>query len=279
MSKKICISIPVHERPDVIYDQIVNMKKFLGTQNVAFVLHISKSYKEPWLKLPFRKYHYENIENVFINPTSFPTQKGNLVHIHNSNFKFAKQEIPFDYFCLHASNDMYVRKGGDSYIQEKEYGIHQAPTSPEMPWKQAIHAHQDRDLLKMMRHLKIETIYGTQPEGIFFTSELFEEMQTVIDQFYSFENSTFYCREEIYYSTLIQKWVTKVHPPLLYSELCRKKVSEKLIEEINRGNLKEPETDHNGVGQYKLYDFSNLYAVKRVPRKYSHPLRRQIRSL
>ena len=52
--KRILVSLAVHEKPDVIIDQIENFKYFL--ENVCFILHVSKSY--------FEKYEIEKLKNI-----------------------------------------------------------------------------------------------------------------------------------------------------------------------------------------------------------------------
>ena len=58
--KRILVSLAVHEKPDVIIDQIENFKYFL--ENVCFILHVSKSY--------FEKYEIEKLQNIGTTPSS-----------------------------------------------------------------------------------------------------------------------------------------------------------------------------------------------------------------
>ena len=84
--KRILVSLAVHEKPDVIIDQIENFKYFL--ENVCFILHVSKSY--------FEKYEIEklqNIENVYLNPENLVTKWGNIISTHISNYNYAKKNI------------------------------------------------------------------------------------------------------------------------------------------------------------------------------------------
>jgi len=276
MKYDFCVSIPVHEEPKVILDQVLNIFKFLGDKTLV-VLHLSKGFD--FKGILNKDFSFLALDNVAINPFKLPTARGNLVHIHNSNFKFAKTNFDFDFFLLHASNDMYVKHGGGGYIISVKNGINQQPTSKELNWKQSKMAHEDIELKNIMKHLGCDDIFGTQPEGLFFQKEVFNEMVDVIDKFFMFGRNEHYCREEIYYSTIIKKFTNDIATPLLYSELCRKKIDFKLINSINQGNYKEEEIDDNGIGKYKLYDFDNIYAVKRINRKYNDGLRKQIRSL
>lgn len=277
--KTICISIPVHERGDVVVDQIKNMQRFYEGSRLLIVLHISQSFKESFFKWPFRDYDFRGMNNVFINPTQYPTRRGNLVHIHNSNFSFITEREKVDYVVLHSSNDLYIRAGASAYIESAKNGVHQAPTSSTMPWIQGQAAYQDEALRALMQHLYLQTIYGTQPEGIFFEASIFKEMVDLINRFFNPSQGKHYCREEIYYSTLAAKFCSSLSSPLLYSEMCRKPITKSLIHSLVRKNYKEEEHDDNGAGRYHLYDFSHLYAVKRIPRLYHHHLRRYVRAL
>ena len=104
-------------------------------------------------------------------------------------------------------------------------------------------------------------------------------MVNVIDRFYKFGNYQFYCREEIYYPTIISKFTKDVFTPIVYSEVCRNKITKEIILGIASGTYCEDENEHNAAGEYKMYDFNNVYAVKRINRKYNDKLRKLIRTL
>lgn len=275
MKYNFCVSIPVHEEPRVILDQVSNIFKFLGKKTLI-VIHLSKGFS---FKGIFNKdFSFLALDNVILNPSKLPTARGNLVHIHNSNFKFAQTNFDFDFFLIHSSNDMYIKYGG-GYISDVKNGIHQQPTSKDLNWKQSKMAYKDIELKNIMSYLGCNTILGTQPEGLFFEKDLFNEMVKVIEKFFVFKVNAHYCREEIYYSTIINKFTSDIGTPLLYSELCRKKIDLKIIKSIYNRTYKEEEFDNNGIGEYKLYDFDHIYAVKRIERKYNNSLRKFIRSL
>jgi hypothetical protein len=117
MKYNFCVSIPVHEEPKVILDQVLNVFKYLGDKTLI-VLHLSKGFNFKGL---FNKdFSFMALDNVIINPNKLPTARGNLVHIHNSNFNFIKKIFDFDYFLLHSSNDMYIKMGGgNTYLKQK----------------------------------------------------------------------------------------------------------------------------------------------------------------
>lgn len=270
------VSIPVHEQPKAILDQALNIVKYLGEKTMT-VLHISRDFN---FRIFFENdFSFLINNNIAINFNKLPTAQGNLVHIHNSNFNFALNNFDFKYFILHSSNDMYVRHFGADYINKVKNGIHQIPTTKELKWPQYLGARDDEDLKKMMEYLNIKEIFGSQSEGIFIEKEIFQEMVSVIDKFYKFDASQFYCREEIYYSTLISKFTKSFSTPLLYSEICRHKITSEIILGLANGTHIENENENYGGGEFRLYDFNNLFAVKRINRKNNDKLRKLIRSL
>lgn len=268
---KICISIPVHERLDVVVDQIHNIKYFYDHE-VCIVLHLSQNFHHHE-HVPHRDYDIYNKHNVFVNHERLPTSLPNtLVHVHNSNFKFAKQHVDFDYFVLHASNDMYVKKGAKHYIERSKNAAFQFYVFPELPWCWVPYIYADNEFREMTNHLGISTIYGSQPEGMFFQKHIFEEMVKVIDKFYIYGRGQIYPREEVYYPTLASKFVSNLKSPHVFSEvLTNKSIDPDFIRKINCGQ----QIENYGYP----YDNENLYAVKRIHRDFDHPNRQFIRSL
>jgi hypothetical protein len=278
---KICISIAVHERPDVIVDQINNFRYFYDN-NVAIVLHVSKQFRDIRINLACRDTVFYLKDDVFINPLSYKTnRKKDLVQIHNANYEYARKLFDFDYYVIHSSNDMYVRKGVVNYISKKQNGLHQTPLSPEMEWLPGRLSFGDRMLKNMMDYTGLRERYGTQAEGLFFQKEVFGEMKKVIDKFYEELAIDGYYREEMYYSTLLKKFVGSIGTPFVYSEVVggRRKIDRDLIMSLAQGNYHEDEYSNNGIGAYRCYDFDNIYAVKRIARKYNDANRRCIRKL
>ncbi|MGL5625286.1 hypothetical protein, partial [Cetobacterium sp.] len=77
---KFCISIPVHEKFDVILDQINNINYFL--KGTMIILHLSKSFeiKDEEIKI------LESFGNVYINSERVSTKWGHILHAHISNW-------------------------------------------------------------------------------------------------------------------------------------------------------------------------------------------------
>jgi hypothetical protein len=300
MNDKICISIPVHENAEVIIDQISNFKYFYN-DNIYIILHIARENNISKDEM----YKISKIENVFINNQSLHVQWGTLIHVHNSNFRFADStlNLNFKYFVLHASNDLYVRFGAEEYIRKSKNGVMQLPRTldveylygnPEYKiWKKDNYI--DEDFVNIMNYFGIKNVMGTQPEGIFFERHIFREMVRIIDLFYKYGNGRIYPREEYWYSTIIQKFVSKIKPPLLFSEVYGKIVKKgdkkeeivdkwkyvgelSITDEIIK-NLHNGENIENLIVHEQFYDCLNLYAVKRINRDINDHKRKLIRNL
>lgn len=282
---KFCVSIPVHKNPETVLDQIENIQHFYKNE-VAIVLHVPENFE---FTSRFKDESFLNIEGVYVNPEKLHVIWGTLMHVHNSNFNFAEKEIDFDYFILHASNDMYVRHGVTEYIEKAKNGIHQAPwrntvryltfnNDGRKSWSKE--RHQDLELELMLGTLGLEKVYGTHSEGTFFEKKVFSQMVEAIDKFYFYDGTQrIYPREEYWYSTLIQKFVSKdkISKPLLFSEnwwRTGQKIDSELILRLHKGELID-----DVIKLKHPYDYRNLYAVKRVNRNINHPNRVLIRKL
>lgn len=215
---KLVISIPVHEKPEVIKDQIENIKKYC--ENPIIVLHISRGF--------FEKYSLEdlnNIENVYINPDHLETGWGNILLTHVSNFYFISNLLKFDYFLIQASNDMFVRKGIEQYIQNYRAGFCRRNIIQQYSmWWPAQMAWEDQQLKRIMNELGQTRIIATQVEGIFFDWDLADKVMQIIHKNYRMiKGQTAYTREEFYFSTIASVFVdwAEVGYPTTYSEVHR----------------------------------------------------------
>lgn len=213
---KIVISIPVHEKPDVIIDQIQNIKKYFV--NAVIVLHISRSF--------FRNYSADSLyglSDVYINPQNLETAWGNIIMTHVSNFEYISGLIDFDYFLMHSSNDMYVRYGVENYISKYDAGFCRREVLQKYSmWWPGEAAWNDRQLRNIMQKIGQTRIFATQIEGSFYTKKLAQKIMKIIKENYMpSRNDTPYTREEVYFSTIASSLVdfSRVGYPITYSEV------------------------------------------------------------
>lgn len=303
----ILFSISVHEQPYVIADQVANFLRF--NPGAAIVLHFSAWMPEAEVdqaKQLLSPYHH-----VYCNRTRLWSGYGDgtQMKMHVVNFQYAlEQHIPFTYFCLHASNDMFVKSGLDAYITQFDSGYNLAPDYDTSDWIHLRRARADSRLSKMMQRYGLKKILGTQVEGSFYKKEI---MNVVVDRIlrdgyhevnniYAHGSSRrlsallngkymralqrrlaaglFYAKEEFYFPTLSQD---KVHHRALYNYCYinwqdQLNISPADIDNIRSGN-------YSGLRFYEQYnvplDEIRFFAVKRVDRKMDDPIRQYIRQL
>lgn len=203
---KLVISIPVHEKPDVINNQINNFNKYIN--DFAIVLHISKSFFETYTIDEIQKY-----KNVYINPVNLDTKWADIIQTHLSNYDYIKNVLNFDYFVLHASNDMYIKKGFDKYIQKFEAGFNiRKVIEPNSYWWPGNLALQDTDLVKIMKKCGQSMVIASQVESSFYKRDIMEQISRIISSTLQEKQcNLIYPREEIYFSTVASALVSWQH--------------------------------------------------------------------
>jgi len=220
---KAIISIPVHERPDVILDQIANINRFFPEADI--VLHVSAGY--------FEKYKIEPIcgqRGVYINPEHMETGWGNIFLTHVNNFFFVETlGNKYDYFIFHSSNDLYVRHGVAEYIQQFDAGfnLHYLPKKYTYWWPCA-RAWEDPGLEACMEAIGQTRIIATQVEGSFYKMDIVRTiMKTILNCVDSGkvqpDKGIYGTREEMFFSTLAECMVprAKIGRPFIFSEVHR----------------------------------------------------------
>ena len=268
---RILVSLPVHEQPLVVLDQIENLRAFLPPQTQV-VLHLSQDLGcEPAEIAPLLP------EGVHVNPISHATQWGDIAYLHNDNVHFALRALePFDYVLLHASNDLYFRPGAATYIAGAEAGFFTNVVPPDTTWPPGAAAYRDPSLAAMLADLGETQIYGGQSEGSFFSTELFTEMLERIDRRYRHGEGEHYVREEVLYPTLAGHLAHgKRARTVVYSDASNPAataIGPALIWSLIDGRYGE-------AGPITGYDLAKVHAVKRVGRELHDRHRELIRTL
>jgi hypothetical protein len=158
-------SLPAHENPQVLIDQILNINKFNRNFTVLIVIHLSQRFK-----LSDEELNYiSNQPNVLVNPERLITgfMDGSLYEAHLSNISILySKQITFGHIIFIASNMMFVRqmkKITSDFIGSS----HDAVT--HKGWFQAWMAVRDKNVNSF--HL-----YGCQIEGLFISKKLLDKM-------------------------------------------------------------------------------------------------------
>lgn len=289
----IIFSILAHQGKDVLFDQLINFKKFCPGSN--FVVHINKNSE---LFLQKNKIIESLPSNCHVNKVSLKVDRHDIIQAHIENFRYCERVFGkiVSHFCIHASNDMMVRSGLESYIFSHECGVHQLKNYEEMPhWTPYIRSKFDPQFVEMCKYVGAKDTFGSQPEGTFYKTELFEEMCNIVEKYFDREkissymtkdkedtNNTLYAREELYFPTLASKLSNNIAYPYLYSEVvaAQRKITPQLINSIRNCSISQDDClEMHRFKEIQIYDKENLYAVKRVSRNMNDNLRQFIRKL
>lgn len=172
---KAIITMPVHERPDVILDQIRNINHYFPEAEI--VLHISKSFYEKYDDKTL-----ENIPGVYLNPTHLTTTWGDLLSPHLCNIDYVEENaIQYDYLVFHSSNDLYVRHGVIDYMAQYDAGfiLHYLPQKYTYWWPSE-RIWGDDCLEMCMEYIGQTKHLASQIEGSFYSREIVREVTKCI---------------------------------------------------------------------------------------------------
>jgi hypothetical protein len=273
---RILVSLPVHEQPAVVRDQIANIQKY--NPGATVVLHISREFiKRRWLPLGIWQ-----SERVLINPVRQSTAKFGLLPIHLSNYQYAKSHGSFDRFVIHASNDMYVKSGAGAFMAKFDANVRPVPVNLEGSWVHLPRLRQHQYLSALAAHLGNSPVCASTPEGTAYSSEFMEEaLRLLIDRFPYEASPDPYPDEETVLPTIAHALGVSRGLPFLASELTLgRPVTEAEVRQVREGALVVPQkTFFDSTETYEVYDPANIFAVKRVARQMNDPLRTFIRSL
>lgn len=254
---KIVVSIPVHENMEVILNQIDNFQKFIP--NVFIVLHISEKLSA---RTRLEKIIREHYKRVLINPRCVETAWGNIIYAHIDNFRYACTQMEFEYFVMHASNDMYIRYGFDDYIKKFDAGFtFRKVENGHSMWWPANEAQKDEQILFLQKMSKTDSIMATQVESSFYKREIMEKIIQAIDESEKYKNeSIIYPREEFYFSTAAMGLVDaeKVGYVTTFSEVHR---FDRIIWKIRRMTqfIYNKTFLHRVIPIRKYYQIENIY--------------------
>lgn len=259
MKYNIVFSIPIHEKFEVVVDQVLNF--FCFNPNCAIVFHISQGFNYKGSSISKERFIdiINGIGNVYLNPESVRTGLGDIIQAHISNYNFIKNIADFKYFSMCASNELFVKPGLYEYINKFDCGVKLLDIDQHKfnDWTPGIKAKEDEVLTNYLKNKGIDKIYGSHIEGSYYKKDLFDEIVNEIAGFYDYKTmSNAYPREEIYFSSVLWMIMLKKHDV-----------------KINSGGVFSY-TRWNGFTNYKIWIWDinrlknrdNLFSVKRVDR-------------
>lgn len=216
------ISIPVHEKPDVIINQIQNIKKYI---DAVIILHVSLSatFSREELRNVFVSHNITE-DDVIINPSSVKTSWGSIINAHLSNIDFLSS-LPLhdqDKIIFHSSNDMLVKSGLEHYLNGKDNIFHTRFVDRAGYWWPArVALERDNEFHMALARVGVGRIVASQLEGSMYEFGLLKEISSLIKKYNIVERSgSFYPREEFYFSSFAYALGVKTCAcPYIYSEV------------------------------------------------------------
>lgn len=259
------ISIPVHEKTEVVIDQIINYRYFCP--NFGIVLHISKGFDFEHSFHTEKEFMFilSTFDNVFVNPNRLDTLFADIVHTHIANFEYISKLVDFEYFSLGASNDLFVRSMPN--INEWEVNFNEGVFETAKAYMWYKHGKNDEYLKRLVDYLggANEDVILSQIEGTYFKKEIFGQIVETINKVYNYREvlqnkRIIYPREEIYYPTVAH---------LINKNFKNRKIPYSLLTWGNPGCL---------VGEKDIADIiagskEGKYNVKRITRNINHFMR------
>lgn len=208
MKYKIVFSIPIHEKFEVVIDQIINILHF--NPECAIVYHLSQgfNYKDSQLSKEGFLEAISSIGNVYINPESVRTGGADIIQAHLSNYKYIAKVLDFDYFSMCSSNELFIKEGLASFISESDCGVEflDVTSEKDQEWESGLMALKDNDLKRYLKKNEVDKFYGSHIEGSYYRKDLFDEIVGEIESFYDYLKMPFaYPREEVYFPTVV--WI------------------------------------------------------------------------
>ena len=220
MKYQLLFSIPIHERLEVVIDQILNIKHC--NPDSAIVFHLSQGYKDANSFLSKESFIQiiEKIGDVYLNPVSVRTGMDDIIQAHLENYSFIKEKIDFEYFCICASNESFIKKGLYESIKSYDGGASQDGVNG---WLYEKELEEDDDFQHYLESIGNRYQVHTYPEGQFFKKDVFEYIAKEIASFFDHTTiKTAYPRDEVYFATFLgilgqKDTCIKIGPVFTYS--------------------------------------------------------------
>lgn len=216
----IYVSLPVHEKFDVVANQLQNFKRYLP--EAIIVLHLSSQafFKikelDGFLKL-------NKIDNYLINPVQVKAQWGSIIGAHLKNIEFILGLGDATKVIFHASNDMMVKKGLSDYLKDKTFLFHQREIIKNSFWWPANVAINDLALTDWLAIYGNGALWGSQIEGSMYGIEFLKDFLHEMNIRPSvLESKLHYPREEIFFSSFAKALnIQSDGLPYVFSEVHR----------------------------------------------------------
>lgn len=262
---KILFSIPVHENNEVIRNAIENINKFVKSPIV--VIHINKFWDDFDFSIE------KDYDNVYVNPNRvFGIKFESQMPILYSNLEYIESlGIDFDYFSIFHTNEMFIRRGIEDYIGDRDMSLQHFPNIRHQNTVNIMNEYK-----QFLDEVNINEIFNNHVEGNFFKKSLFKEIlnyiKTNMPQLIDFKGAL----EE----TLI--------PTIAYKLADKNKIAFTYLRSFYHENiaitpdiidiLLTPRQLINGYYNIPIYS-DWVFSVKPVNREMDDPIRKKINDL
>jgi hypothetical protein len=294
----ILFSIPVHEEPEVIIDQIKNYRTF--APSCGIIIHPSKQFLLGNPELP---HTLESYDGVIVNRRPILTAQHLVLKCHISNFLYAQTiGLDFTHFCHQSSNDLFVRPGVEDYVTRNDFGFQTIEAFKELfnftHWREDFR--KDKCFPKMVSGSMEPIRYlASQAEGTFYPTEAYKKFAEDFMRFAWKEFGVPYPYSHGSNLTLLKffdrlqknprrrKYIGRFfypkeefYPPNYFIQQCNSATSPYcLMNWDKRLKVETEDVDMILSGKHPIPGYDEIFAVKRVERRLDDPLRRYIRGL
>lgn len=257
----VIFSIPIHEKFEVVVDQICNIKYF--NKNCGIVFHISESFNYADSKISREQFEsiVKSMGDVWINPVSLRSGRSDIIQTYMSNFEYVKNLVDFEYFAFCASNESFIKSGVYEYMKNFAWGAKNIIISKLEDWKFGNALFKDKDVMEFLKSQDGQVVFSNA-EGQFFRKELFGQISQKIKSFYDYTKIvSFYPREEIYFSS-VAACLTKNEEASVGQIYTYSAYHFRFLWDVTRFEINK-----------LLKNDNQLFSVKRVDRKFNDNIR------
>ena len=267
---RLLFSIPVHERPDIVLEQIRNIGYFCPGSVIC--LHVSATALAE--KEAFRALC--EAENVLINPNSYETKwSAGIMHTHISNFLHANgMNVAFDKIVLISSNEMLVKPGLADYVGKYDIGSQMEVYDKASDWGVFREAYlQHPGMQSFLSLLSLPLFFGGQAEGQFASRHIFSQLSRAFIDHFPMESIGFPIEEVVlptFAARLAMTGVTVGQPITLCNYCNNLDIDADVVETVRSGKgavfaLRIPKALRSPHVGASVLD--SVFSVKRVPRE------------
>lgn len=199
-SARVAISVPVHEKPEILRDQALNFGYFFP--EALLIIHVSKSSNDSYESFIDAT---DGLSNVVFNPDRTVTRWGDALGPNFRNIRFALTELEgIDYVTFASSTDMMVKRGVFNYITKTNLAFNHlsiVESSSKSPIVQECFL--DKSFQSLLNELGIDYANYSQIEGSFYSSSLMQQILPIIERHFDvYSCDAKYFREEFAFSTI-----------------------------------------------------------------------------